>query len=352
MATAPFKDSATKKRKVINLILRLIGLIIFIWIISRVDLYAIYRTLRSANSVYVAIGILMAIPTLLLRSGRLRMILRSFGILLSLAQTLLIRIVGSAAGDMFPGRTGELVTVAYLQQAGHGLRDPTLALVLDRLFDFIILTIVSIIGFIVIGQQLMIDTRALVWVFVLAVSLFGVMIIILLQLRARISESENILLRFIPTRWQTSIQTLVSGGFIEVFDWNILLIFKIFMASFFSYLLLVTRGYFLAISIGINLSLTFLAISMAITTILQLIPISNVLGIGTREVSLVFLFGLAGITAEQAVSFSFLIVLALVIQDIFGLILWWRYPVGTQALKSIDYENSDEHSKAISQEVH
>jgi len=280
------------------------------------------------------------------------MILRSFGVLLTLAQTLLIRIVGSAAGDMFPGRTGELVTVAYLQQAGHGLRDPTLALVLDRLFDFIILTIISLIGFLVIGQQLSIDTRTLVWVFVLVVPLFGAMTIILLRLRARISDSENILLRIIPTRWQTPIKPIVSGGYKEVFDWNLLLVLKIFLASFFSYLLLVTRGYFLAISIGINLSLTFLAISMAITTILQLIPISNVLGIGTREVSLVFLFGLAGITAEQAVSFSFLIVLALIVQDIIGLILWWRYPVGTQALKSIDYGNSGEHSKVISREVH
>jgi hypothetical protein len=67
---------------------------------------------------------------------------------------------------------------------------------------------------------------------------------------------------------------------------------------------------------------------MAITMLLQLLPVSNVLGVGTREISLVYLFGLAGIAGEQAISFSVLILLALLAQDILGLLLWWKYPVG------------------------
>jgi uncharacterized membrane protein YbhN (UPF0104 family) len=92
---------------------------------------------------------------------------------------------------------------------------------------------------------------------------------------------------------------------------------------------LILRGFLLARANGIGLSLPFLAACMAITTLLQLIPISNVMGIGTREVSLVYLFGLAGISGEVAIGFSFLIVLALLAQDVVGLLLWWRYPVGT-----------------------
>ena len=68
---------------------------------------------------------------------------------------------------------------------------------------------------------------------------------------------------------------------------------------------------------------------MAFATLAQLIPVSNVMGVGTREVSLVYLFGIAGVSGELAVGFSFLIVLALLVQDAVGLILWIRYPVGT-----------------------
>src|SRR3989304_538994 len=126
----PLKVVKTKgKKNWIRLALRIVGVGLLSWILTRVDLAATFKTLRHVNVWLLAGGILLAIPTVFIRSWRLRLILQSFGVHLSMPQALLIRLVGTAAGDMLPGRTGEIVTVAYLQQAGHGLRDPFLTLI-------------------------------------------------------------------------------------------------------------------------------------------------------------------------------------------------------------------------------
>jgi uncharacterized membrane protein YbhN (UPF0104 family) len=138
--------------------------------------------------------------------------------------------------------------------------------------------------------------------------------------------------KVLPARLSGALTSIMAGGSQRAFRWNASVLYGTAGASLFSFAFLVVRGYFLARAVGINLSIPFLAASMAITTLLQLIPVSNVLGIGTREVSLFYLFGLVGIPPEVTIGFSFLIIIALLVQDSFGLVLWWRYPVGTPAL--------------------
>jgi uncharacterized membrane protein YbhN (UPF0104 family) len=322
------------KKRWIRLALRMVGLGLFIWILSRVDLLATFKTLRHVNLWLLTGGILFAIPTVVIRSWRLRLILESFGVRLSMPQALLIRLVGTAAGDMLPGRTGEIVTVAYLQQAGHGLRDPFLTLILDRLFDFVILAVWAIAGLSLIGEKMGGQVNTLEIILIASAIIFSAAILVLLVARSRPGLLGSLMRALVPAHWHGKLMALARGEASRtpgnpVFLWDTALLLKIAAASLFSFIFLILRGFLLARANGIGLSLPFLAACMAITTLLQLIPISNVMGVGTREVSLVYLFGLAGISGEVAIGFSFLIVLALLAQDVVGLLLWWRYPVGT-----------------------
>jgi hypothetical protein len=238
-----------------------------------------------------------------------------------------------AAGDLLPGRTGEVITIAYLQKAGYGLRDPTLALILDRLFDFVILALWAVAGFSIIGQKIGDQVQSLQVILALSAVGFSLAIALLLFVRSRPGFVSRLARRFIPLRWQDLWRrpAVPAGGSLpSQFDWNLILLAQMAMISLLSFVFLIWRGFSLAKSIGIDLPLPFLTSCMAITMLLQLIPVSNVLGIGTREISLVYLFGLAGISGEQAIGFSVLIVLALLAQDSLGLLLWWKFPVGIQ----------------------
>jgi uncharacterized protein (TIRG00374 family) len=334
MNLQPENKKQKNKNRWMNIAFRLVGLALFAWIITRVNLRATFTVLRHADLILVVGGILMAVPIVYTRSWRYKLILHSFGVELTMPQTLLIRLVGAAAGDMLPGRTGEVVSVAYLQQAGYGLRDPSLTLILDRLFDFVILALWAIAGFGLIGQKLNGRINGLESILILTAVGFSLVIVLLLLVRSRPGMMGRLVLRLVPSRYQGTLNAMLTGNAKpQFFHWDALVVAEVAGASIFSFVFLILRGLLLARAIGIGLSLPFLAACMAITTLLQLIPVSNVMGVGTREVSLVYLFGLAGIPSEVALGFSFLIVLALLAQDLIGLYLWWRYPVGTPYLE-------------------
>jgi uncharacterized membrane protein YbhN (UPF0104 family) len=312
-------------------LLRIAGLGLLIWAVTRVDLPETLAILRRADPWLAVLGISMAIPNVSVRSWRLRRILSTFGVGISLPHAFLIRMVGMAAGDVLPGRTGEVVTIAYLQKAGYGLKDPTLALILDRLFDFVILAGWAVAGFSIIGQRVGDEIKPLQGILVLSALAFTLAIAFLLFVRSRPGLINPLVHRFVPGTLQGFWRRSAARSEAvppSRFGWNLTILIEMAAISAISFLFLIWRGFYLAKSIGIDLSLPFLTSCMAITMLLQLIPVSNVLGIGTREISLVYLFGLAGISGEQAIGFSVLIVLALLAQDILGLFLWWKYPVG------------------------
>ncbi len=325
-------EAPTWQKKVGRMALRLVGLALFVWVLTRIDLAATMATLRQANLWLVLGGIVLAAPIVTIRAWRLRLILHSLGVPLSLRQALLIRLVGTAGGDLLPGRAGEVVSVAYLQQAGYGLRDPALTLILDRLFDFVILAVWAVAGLSLIGRQVTQQLGSLTAIVLLLALGFVLAIVGLLALRAHPEWVKRLVQRIIPARFQAGLSSLWEERTERTFHWSAAVVAGVGIASLLAYALLILRGYLLVRAIGLDLSLPFVAACMAITTLLQLVPVNNVLGVGTREVSLLYLFGLVGVAPEAAVGFSFLIVLALLAQDSVGLFLWWRYPVGTPAL--------------------
>ncbi len=316
-------------RRWLTWLVGLIGPLLFIWILSRVDLKQIWTEIRQVNLFWFSISLIMVVPLIMARAWRLRLILQSFDLPLKNSQVLIIRWVGNTAGDLFPGRTGELLAVAYLNKLGYGLGDPTLALVLDRLFDIIWMGIWSMGGLLFISSPIRQSFVPLEWLVGLFMLGMVVISVVLVVLRKRPEGWLNLLKRLMPQRWQTSFISIVQGNRERSFKFTPLRILIIIAISLVSLIFIIMRGYLLALALDLNISVPFLAASLGFATIVQLIPISNVFGVGTRDVTLVYLFGLAGISAENALSFSMLILASVIFQDLIGLVLWWRYPVGT-----------------------
>ena len=322
-------NARNSKNRWLTWLMGLIGPILFVWILTRVDLSQIWEEIRHVNLFWLAGFVIMIVPLIMARAWRLRLVLDSFGLHLTNPQALLIRWVGTAAGDLLPARVGELVSVAYLHRIGYGLGDPTLALVLDRLFDMFWMAIWSIGGLIFVGGTLRQNFGSVEWL--LGLFMLGMVfaIIGLVVLRKRPAGIMSILKKLVPQRWQASFITVLRGSHERSFTFKPAQIALIMAVSLLSVIFLVLRVYMLAFALDLDISLSFLAACLGIATLVQLIPISNMFGIGTRDVTMVYLFGLGGVPAEQALSFSLLILASVIFQDLIGLLLWWRYPVGT-----------------------
>jgi uncharacterized protein (TIRG00374 family) len=64
--------------------------------------------------------------------------------------------------------------------------------------------------------------------------------------------------------------------------------------------------YLIALSLSLNISYWYVLISVAISSLIAILPIS-ISGLGTREATFIFLFSIINIVPEEAVSFSLLI---------------------------------------------
>ncbi|MFA5212717.1 MAG: flippase-like domain-containing protein, partial [Methanoregula sp.] len=86
-------------------------------------------------------------------------------------------------------------------------------------------------------------------------------------------------------------------------------------------------GYLLALSIGIDVGIFFFVLVIPVLSLLDLLPIS-ISGIGTRDIALIFLFGLKGISAEQAVAFSLLyLFMSYWLIALIGAGVYLKYPI-------------------------
>ena len=94
-----------------------------------------------------------------------------------------------------------------------------------------------------------------------------------------------------------------------------------------AWLLMIVQTYVLSLSMGIGLSLLFIASVIPVITLLDAMPISFS-GVGTRDAALILFFGFISLSAEAAVSFSLIIlVFNYLISAFFGFAFWIRDPI-------------------------
>ena len=74
---------------------------------------------------------------------------------------------------------------------------------------------------------------------------------------------------------------------------------------------------------------------MAISNLISFIPIS-ISGLGTRDVTLIFLFSMISLKPELAVSYALLVFIAFfIVVELFCAVAWWLRPLELHELQNI-----------------
>lgn len=300
----------------------LIGLILFVLILSRSDLGEIFQNIKIINSFYLILAILLTFPLFFNKALCWNYIKKQQGIKYSLKDSFLMYCAGMYIGLLTPGRLGETSKALYLKKDGYSMGKSLVSAILDRLSDFILLLVflfLSSLFLITIFQK-----QILILISGLLISIILLIIFIKIGL---IKWFLNKIFRIlIPLKyqksWQINFQDFIND--LKIYKLKHYLI--IFLVTAFSWVFYYLQMYILAKGVGLNVPFLYLAISVTIAGFITLIPIS-ISGIGTRDAALIILFSPFLIAKEQIIAFSALILLMVIWGALIGLICWLIKPL-------------------------
>jgi uncharacterized membrane protein YbhN (UPF0104 family) len=261
--------------------LHLIGLVLIAWVLMTSDLEKVGAAFAGLSPVRVAAIAFLILPGAFLKSWRWERLLRGLEVRIPAARVLLVGVYGMALGFLSPGRVGEFTKIAFLKrEAGLSLPLGTFSVVADRVLDLFVLFLVLVAGlaYFVRGTTL---ATALLFVFAAALLCAAVLALIW---------------RFRPRGLTANVEALFRPS-------PILLFLALSVAATTIHF---GQNTLLAWELGLDLGFWQVGFATTLASMVALLPVT-VMGIGTREVALIYVLGLFGIDRSGAVSFSLLV---------------------------------------------
>jgi len=303
-------------------LIRLIGIAIFLILLSRLELSQLQQMLQRTDGFAVALAIGLVIPFFALKSWRWQLLLERAGINVSIGQSLWLYFVGLFAGYATPGQVGEAVKAMYLARSGHAMGPALATIALDRILDMLLLVALAVPGVLLVGESLGMDRLFTLAALVLALGglILGLWIITssarLEPLARRLSS-----LPFMPKRLTHVFQSREGSGSLGF--GTIARSWSLWLLTLAAYTVHYVRFYILLLALHISAPppvLAFVA-TLALISVVALVPVT-IMGVGTRDGVLVLAAGGLGLSYEEAVGFSLLILLTYLANLAIGFVCW------------------------------
>lgn len=249
---------------------------------------------------------------MVIRSWRWQKIMDTQKMHYSLKESFLMYGSGSFIGIATPGKIGDFSKMAHLKKDNHSMTGAFLGNFLDKFSDLVFAVLFTAIGvfYLPFLPPFNFNYYALIkWGVIIAVAISLIGPVVFLKNRGLII---NFILDII-----SGIRGIKTKSYFSIF-------FSTAVAWFTYYIIIYSN----ALSIGIGQEIGFFYLSFAATMIIfaGLVPIS-ILGIGTRDATLVFMLAPFGISKEKIIAFSFLILLSYIYLSLIYLYCWLKKPI-------------------------
>ncbi|MBT4824925.1 flippase-like domain-containing protein [Candidatus Woesearchaeota archaeon] len=305
-------------------IIKSLGLIIFAVILLNIDYTTVFSILKMINIKYLVGGFVLIILIIVVKSYRWLLITRS----LKLKETNFLKCfylynIGIYFGNISPGKLGELFKAVYIKNKENSMLRSFVSTIIDRIYDLLTLIIIGYLSLFLISKSFEGYFNLLTIIIVIS-TIIGIILILFWKKILKLSY-RFILPKKIKNKSKETFKELINSiKLIKPTDYIVQLVLTLI-----GWILYFIMIYVLAVSINIDISFYYLAASIAITSLITLIPISFN-GLGTRDATLLILFSQIGINKETTVAFSLLIFLINLIMGLPGLILFLRKKLKTQ----------------------
>ncbi|NNJ11456.1 flippase-like domain-containing protein [Chloroflexales bacterium ZM16-3] len=312
-------------RKYLPWLLRLLGPLLLILFLANANLGGLIDTLRTADVWPIMLSLLLMPPFVIIKSWRWARILREMGIRIDMRTAVALYTVGLFYGATTPGQAGDLLKAVYLRDRGQPMAPAMLSVVLDRLFDLLVMATLATLGIFALGQLL--PGRALQTALVIAMGLGMVALTVVLTARG---PREWVLTGLLPKvaprlkvsldRWNSQLTSLTLRPQLLV---------PVALASLISAGFTFWRLWLLFLALGLSAVPLYVVVgASALIAVLQVLPIS-VAGVGVRDAVLIAILLPYGYGSDQALILSALFLLLNIEHILAGFIVSFWYPLGT-----------------------
>lgn len=309
-------------------VLSLVGIILFLVILSRINLGELAGVFAAAQPSVLLLALLVNGIALVLKSLKWRIIVNTVKPGFSLGESIRAFLVGFSFSTITPAKLGDFIKVFYVADETCGVGRSLGTIVIDRLMDILLLLSVSFLGIYLFSIRYSIEILSIGVVLVcIAGVLAGTYVVLNRSLLERLLRP--FFSRFIPEAQKGTLSSYFDDFFtgLAIFYHDRPRFAGSVAAGVLSWGPPFLYGWLLALSLGIPLDPLWFVLVIPILALLDLLPLS-ISGIGTRDVALIFLFGLRGVPAEQAVAFSLLYLFTSYwLVALVGAVVYLRYPI-------------------------
>jgi len=308
----------------------LIGILLFIFILTRIDLSSLLTIFLSINPFFLCCALIANGIAVVVKSLKWKLIVSTLKKEISLSASIQAFLIGFSFSVLTPAKLGDFMRAFYIRDEQCNLGKALSSVVTDRLIDIVMLFSFAFIGILIFSVVFHIEILSVSLLVLLAVGIASAVSIVTNKnlLSWLLRPFFNI---FIPHHHKKTISEYYHDFFsgLSVFFHDKKKFLLVMVVGIFSWVPPFVYAYLLALSIGISLDLTFFVIVIPIISLLDLLPIS-ISGIGTRDAALIFLFGFQGIPPETAVAFSLLyLFMSYWLVALIGALFWIKNPIAT-----------------------
>lgn len=281
-----------------KILLKLIGVLLFVWILQRVDIEALVTELLRTDALLLAASFGVMIASYAVKALRWHILSLYAGATVGIAESWKNYNIGIFLGTITPAKVGEFGRIGHLRRAGLNMKRAVSIALLDRIADTVVILSMA-------PMAILIFTEQSHTIRILAASLF---ILGTLCIVVHFAFRSRRLLSWIGRITQIPIGLLAS---------------QTLLLSFLAWTLYFFWAILIARSVGIDLPAPVLIAAFTVAGILSLMPIAPA-GLGTRDAALLALLLPYGISTPQIVSLSLLMFVSILLGSMIGACYFFR----------------------------
>ena len=302
-------------RKIIPLLVKLlVGVAILLYLFRSLDIHTVFQLTKDINYFWVFVAFMLIISLRFLMALRWRSILHCYGMNVSMNEVVRIVFISSSLGQVLPAGVGTDIVRGYQLNKSQGrVLDITATILIDRFIGVFSMGVVAMLGG-VIGQRIGIPLNL-----VYTLTLFNLALILTWYFSGYLRPLLINIRLFTYAGLQKLRKLVVALTNLQALK---PIVPQLFLVSVLVQLVRCSVFYFLYLSFGQTIEIIYFIVFIPILYVLLTVPVSFG-GLGIREVSLVYFFGMADVAPEVSVSVGLLHYVLHLGAFFPGLLLWF-----------------------------
>lgn len=281
----------------------LIGLVIFAYLLSTINLGFLIQSFRNINLYFFSISLLFIVPCVSTKTIKWLFLLEKED-RIPFRKAAFAWAAGFGSGLITPAKAGDFIRAKFLKtKFGKGL----LTVLIDRINDVSMLFALGIISFFLLFSKTFQDTGYLFMLF-FVIFLLGILVIRNKNIVEKIGKP--FFEKLLPRKYKREVGTTFKHFYRNFEKIERKKVLSNLLLTILAWSLIFVQYWFLSLALDLGLNLVAIAMVTPVLLLVQLIPIS-VSGVGTREAAAVLLLGTFGVAPELAIAFS----LGILIED-------------------------------------